>query len=129
MANGGSTRAGRIPAYDLGPTVLGRETETADLMRRVAAGRTRSAVLVVEGEPGVGKSTLLDLAVRRTRGAAGHRVLRAVGSESAVVRCPVQPWSAETRASSTTRRLLGRTHEGNPHRPRLAPPPPYRTMV
>nr|WP_280922659.1 LuxR family transcriptional regulator [Streptomyces violaceorubidus] len=66
---------------DPGPTALGRETESADLMRRVAAGRTRSAVLVVEGEPGVGKSTLLDLAVRRTRG-AGHRVLRAVGSES-----------------------------------------------
>ncbi|MEV0017387.1 helix-turn-helix transcriptional regulator [Streptomyces tendae] len=81
VANGGSARAGRSPAADPGPTVLGRETETADLMRRVAAGRARSAVLVVEGEPGVGKSTLLDLAVRRTRG-AGHPVLRAVGSES-----------------------------------------------
>ncbi|MFG2685015.1 AAA family ATPase [Streptomyces sp. NPDC048405] len=81
VANGGSARPGRSPAADLGPTVLGREAEIADLMRRVAAGRTRSAVLVVEGEPGVGKSTLLDLAVRRTRG-AGHRVLRAVGSES-----------------------------------------------
>ncbi|MEU8732248.1 AAA family ATPase [Streptomyces tendae] len=81
MANGGSARAGRSPAADPGPTVLGRETETADLMRRVADGRSRSAVLVVEGEPGVGKSALLDLAVRRTHG-AGHRVLRAVGSES-----------------------------------------------
>ncbi|MFI1756639.1 AAA family ATPase [Streptomyces sp. NPDC020571] len=50
-------------------------------MRRVAADRSHSAVLVVEGEPGVGKSVLLDLAVRRTRD-AGHRVLRAVGSES-----------------------------------------------
>ncbi|WP_284713495.1 LuxR family transcriptional regulator [Streptomyces sp. G3] len=81
VANGGSARPGRSPAADLGPTVLGRDTEIADLMRRVAAGRTRSAVLVVEGEPGVGKSTLLDLAVRRTRG-AGHQVLRAAGSES-----------------------------------------------
>jgi DNA-binding CsgD family transcriptional regulator len=64
-----------------GQTVLGRETETAAVMQRVAPDRSHGAVLVVEGEPGVGKSVLLDLAVRRTRG-AGHRVLRAVGSES-----------------------------------------------
>ncbi|MGC0384858.1 DNA-binding CsgD family transcriptional regulator [Streptomyces sp. SAI-129] len=82
MENAASPRAGRRgTAGDPAGTVLGREAETADIMRRVAAGRSHSAVLVVEGEPGVGKSLLLDLAVRRTR-EAGHRVLRAVGSES-----------------------------------------------
>lgn len=81
MADGGSLRAGRSPDEDPGPAVVGREAETADVMRRVAADRPRGAVLVVEGEPGVGKSVLLDLAVRRARG-LGRRVLRAVGSES-----------------------------------------------
>ncbi|CAL9470631.1 hypothetical protein SUDANB150_02805 [Streptomyces sp. enrichment culture] len=81
MAYGGSARADRITAADPGPALVGRDTETARIMDRVAADRSRSTVLVVEGEPGVGKSTLLDLAVRRTRG-AGLRVLRAVGSES-----------------------------------------------
>ncbi|CAM5557178.1 AAA family ATPase OS=Streptomyces tendae OX=1932 GN=GUR47_24810 PE=4 SV=1 [Streptomyces tendae] len=81
MKNGERAGAGRGTPADPGPSVVGRETETAHLMKRVAPGRSRSAVLVVEGEPGVGKSVLLDLAVRRTRG-AGHRVLRAMGSES-----------------------------------------------
>ncbi|MFB7088013.1 hypothetical protein [Streptomyces sp. NPDC056296] len=42
-------------------------------MRRIAVDRSHSAVLIIEGEPGAGKSVLLDLAVKRTRG-AGHRV-------------------------------------------------------
>ncbi|MET9821889.1 AAA family ATPase [Streptomyces sp. NPDC006349] len=81
MKHGERARADRSPAGDPGSAVVGRETETADIMRRVAAGRSHSAVLVVEGDPGAGKSVLLDLAVRRTRD-AGHRVLRAVGGES-----------------------------------------------
>ncbi|MEW1999373.1 AAA family ATPase [Streptomyces coelicoflavus] len=88
MKHGERARAGRGAPGDRrgapgdpGPTVVGRESETAEIMGRVAADRSRGAVLVVEGGPGAGKSVLLDLAVRRTRG-AGHRVLRAVGSES-----------------------------------------------
>ena len=61
--------------------MTGRETETAEIMRRVAAGRSRSEVLILTGEPGVGKSVLLDFAADRAR-SEGGRVLRAVGSES-----------------------------------------------
>ncbi|MFI6937360.1 AAA family ATPase [Streptomyces sp. NPDC050287] len=61
--------------------MTGRETETAEIMRRVAAGRSRSEVLILTGEPGAGKSMLLDFAADRAR-SEGGRVLRAVGSES-----------------------------------------------
>ncbi|MEJ1197883.1 AAA family ATPase [Streptomyces sp. CCNWLW230] len=82
MEKGGSARAGRSrPAGDPGPTVVGRETETAEIMKRLAADRPHSEVLLIEGDPGAGKSVLLDLAMKRTR-RAGHRVLRVVGSES-----------------------------------------------
>ncbi|MCF2436074.1 hypothetical protein LV779_23660 [Streptomyces thinghirensis] len=50
-------------------------------MKRLAADRSHSEVLIIEGDPGAGKSVLLDLAMKPTR-RAGHRVLRAVGSES-----------------------------------------------
>ncbi|UNO43448.1 LuxR family transcriptional regulator [Streptomyces sp. MST-110588] len=66
---------------DRGLPVVGRETETADIMRRVASGRSRSEVLILAGDPGVGKSVLLDLVTDRAR-REGGRVLRAVGSES-----------------------------------------------
>ncbi len=61
--------------------MVGRETETAEIIRHVGADRSHSDVLVVMGDPGAGKSTLLDLAADHARGAGG-RVLRAVGSES-----------------------------------------------
>ena len=62
------------------PTLLDREAERAaldSLLEDVRAGRGR--VLVVRGEAGVGKSALLDYAIRV---AAGMRVARAVGVES-----------------------------------------------
>lgn len=73
--------AGPGPAPAPGPTVVGREAEIAEIRSRIAADRSHSSVLIVEGDPGAGKSVLLDLAVRLTRG-TGQRVLRAVGSES-----------------------------------------------
>lgn len=73
--------AGPGPAPAPGPTVVGREAEVAEIRSRIAADRSHSSVLIVEGDPGAGKSVLLDLAVRLTRG-TGQRVLRAVGSES-----------------------------------------------
>ncbi|MFC3574539.1 AAA family ATPase [Streptomyces yaanensis] len=81
MKNGGRAQGNWRPNHDLGLPVVGRETETAEIMRRIAADRSHSEVLVLTGDPGAGKSILLDLAVERTR-SAGHRVLRAVGSES-----------------------------------------------
>ncbi|MEU5024879.1 helix-turn-helix transcriptional regulator [Streptomyces milbemycinicus] len=61
--------------------MVGRETETAEIIRRVAADRSHSEVLILTGDPGAGKSVLLDLAADRAR-REGGRVLRAVGSES-----------------------------------------------
>ncbi|WP_328321499.1 AAA family ATPase [Kribbella sp. NBC_00382] len=65
--------------YD-GSGLLGREAEIAqlqELLRSAQAGR--SAVLVVRGGAGVGKSAVLDQVVD---GAKGLRVLRALGIES-----------------------------------------------
>ncbi|MFH8446317.1 AAA family ATPase [Streptomyces sp. NPDC018026] len=81
MKNGERARAGRGSPAGPGPTVVGREAEIAEIRSRLAAGPSQGSVLIVEGDPGAGKSVLLDLAVRLTRG-TGHRVLRAVGSES-----------------------------------------------
>jgi DNA-binding CsgD family transcriptional regulator len=59
--------------------LAGRGTERARLDQLLADARmARSEVLVLRGEPGVGKSALLDYAVRR---AEGWRVLRAIGAE------------------------------------------------
>lgn len=62
--------------------LLGRGPECAaldQLLGTVRAGR--SAALVVGGEPGVGKTALLEYAVER---AAGCRVVRASGVESEI---------------------------------------------
>jgi DNA-binding CsgD family transcriptional regulator len=56
----------------------GRECQALDrLLRAVRAGESRA--LVVRGEPGVGKSALLDYAAERS---SGSRVARAAGVES-----------------------------------------------
>jgi DNA-binding CsgD family transcriptional regulator len=63
-----------------GELLLGRRRERELLDRLLADARGgRSGVLVVRGEPGVGKTALLDYAVSS---ASGFRVVRAVGIES-----------------------------------------------
>ena len=58
----------------------GRRVERAALERLLAAARGgQSRVLVVSGEPGVGKTALLECAIAS---ASGFRVMRAVGVES-----------------------------------------------
>jgi DNA-binding CsgD family transcriptional regulator len=60
--------------------LVGRDTERGVLERLVAGARIgQSGVLVVTGEPGVGKTALLEDAARHT---AGMTVLRGAGSES-----------------------------------------------
>ncbi|MEU6389384.1 AAA family ATPase [Streptomyces sp. NPDC046939] len=81
MEDGGPVRADRRSARDPAPPLVGREAETAEIMRRVASGRSRSEALILTGDPGAGKSVLLDLATAHAR-CEGRRVLRAVGSES-----------------------------------------------
>jgi DNA-binding CsgD family transcriptional regulator len=60
--------------------LIGRMAECAQLDHRLAAARTgQSAVLVLRGEPGVGKTALMGYAAER---AAGCRVVRALGVEA-----------------------------------------------
>jgi DNA-binding CsgD family transcriptional regulator len=62
-----------------GPILAGRGTECARLDELLAAARSgQSEVLVVRGEPGIGKSGLLEYAAER---AVDCRVIRAIGAE------------------------------------------------
>ncbi len=61
--------------------MVGREAEIAEILRGIAAGRSRGQVLIVTGDPGAGKSELLGFAAGRVR-REGGRVLRVTGSES-----------------------------------------------
>src|SRR3954447_21419099 len=62
------------------PRLLGRAAECQVLGRLLEEARAdRSAVLVIRGEPGVGKTALLDYCARQ---AAGFRVARIAGVES-----------------------------------------------
>jgi AAA ATPase domain len=72
-ASGGDT------APVAGVQLVGRERERAAIDRLLADARgSRGGALVLRGEAGVGKSALLDYALR---GGTGMRVLRAVGVE------------------------------------------------
>ncbi|MDV7174262.1 BTAD domain-containing putative transcriptional regulator [Gordonia amicalis] len=63
------------PADDA-PSLVGRTDELAALHRAVLASMTgHGGVVVVEGEPGAGKTALIDEAGRRAAGAADLRVL------------------------------------------------------
>jgi DNA-binding CsgD family transcriptional regulator len=63
------------------PALLGRDRERTvlDQLLEAARGQKRSAVLVVRGEAGIGKTALLDYLVDRS---SGCRVVRAVGVQS-----------------------------------------------
>ncbi|MFH9354549.1 AAA family ATPase [Kitasatospora sp. NPDC017646] len=81
MESDGRARGEKRSARNSGVTPVGREAETAEIIRHVGAHRSRSGVLIVTGDPGAGKSTLLDIAADHAR-RAGTRVLRSVGSRS-----------------------------------------------
>ncbi len=67
---------------DRGAVLVGRAAECARIDRLLANARTgSSAVLIVGGEPGIGKTALLGHATARARG-AGMTVLAARGVES-----------------------------------------------
>jgi hypothetical protein len=69
-----------VPSTDPGTGLLDRRGERAAMDRVVDQARAgSSAVLVVRGEPGIGKTALLDYAAGR---ALGFRVVRAWGVES-----------------------------------------------
>ncbi|MBD0862707.1 AAA family ATPase [Gordonia sp. zg691] len=63
-------------AFDDAPALVGRADELAALHRAVLASMSgHGGVVVVEGEPGAGKTALIDEAGRRATGAAELRVL------------------------------------------------------
>src|SRR5271156_2497799 len=71
-----------VTSSDPGTGLRGRRRERAALDRRLDTARAgHSAVLVVRGEPGIGKTALLEYAASR---ASGFRVVRAWGVESAM---------------------------------------------
>jgi hypothetical protein len=61
--------------------MIGRSEELASVDRFLARASCGSAVLVLEGAAGIGKTTILEAAVDAA-GAAGFRVLRARPAES-----------------------------------------------
>src|SRR5580698_7655665 len=74
------TRPDARPRRGSSPTLLGRRAECAALDRTITAGREGlSGVLVVRGDPGVGKTALLDYAADS---APEFRILYAGGVES-----------------------------------------------
>ena len=74
--------AGRTHGPVVETTPVGRDRERARLEQEVQGVRTgRSAVLVLRGGRGIGKTALLDYAARQ---AQGYRVIRARGVESEV---------------------------------------------
>jgi AAA ATPase domain/Bacterial regulatory proteins, luxR family len=69
-----------MSSSDPGARLLGRRTERATLDRLLETAHAgRSAVLVVRGEPGIGKTALLDYAASQ---ASGFRIIRSWGVES-----------------------------------------------
>ena len=69
-------------------SLVGRDRERHRITELLEAGqRGRSAALVIEGEPGVGKTALLDDAVDQT---AGMTVLRARGGGIARCQRPIR---------------------------------------
>ncbi|HYV80786.1 MAG TPA: ATP-binding protein, partial [Streptosporangiaceae bacterium] len=71
-----------VPSGDPGTGLLDRRSERAVVDRLLDRARTgNSAVLVVRGEPGIGKTVLLDYAASRAS-ASGFRVVRGWGVES-----------------------------------------------
>ncbi|MEU1600791.1 AAA family ATPase [Streptomyces sp. NPDC005708] len=68
-----------VPVVDSQVTLWGRDQEMAALERVLATARAgSSAVLVIRGEPGIGKTALLDYAAGR---AAGFRTVTVAGIE------------------------------------------------
>ena len=72
----------RIATHSAGEgPIFGRERELSQLYELVDRVHERGATLLVRGEAGIGKSTLLAAACRRAE-AAGMRVLRTTGVQS-----------------------------------------------
>lgn len=76
----GGPRAVAGPEPGAGKPIVGRDAELARLFRAVDSV-SADPVLMLLGDVGMGKSALLDRAVRRAEG-SGARVLRAEGSET-----------------------------------------------
>lgn len=84
--HGGTARPVDRSAPTRSPAPLvGRERERGLMDDLLAAGRDGGAALLLWGEPGIGKTALLDYADRRARSGGAATVLRARGIETATV--------------------------------------------
>jgi DNA-binding SARP family transcriptional activator/tetratricopeptide (TPR) repeat protein len=81
-----------LPGAASRPALVGRHAERAAIAERVAAAAARAtpAALLFVGEPGIGKTRLLEVVAEATRGAGG-RVLAGRAFEGEMVR-PYGPW-------------------------------------
>jgi DNA repair protein RadA/Sms len=83
----------------------------AELDRVTGGGFVRGSVLLVGGDPGIGKSTLLTQATSLRWRAAGHRAVYISGEEAvAQVRLRAERLGLGRRAGAARRRNLGRGH-------------------
>ncbi|WP_322921732.1 helix-turn-helix transcriptional regulator [Nocardioides renjunii] len=88
------------------PALVGRDDEVAVLRALLGRSEDHGAVLLVRGEPGVGKSSLLDV-VAREAVQAGRQVLRVTGVESEAQ----VPWSGLHRLLGSVLPLADRLPE------------------
>lgn len=75
------TSSQKAPHGTAGTQIFGRERELVQLNELVEGLHDRGATLLVRGEPGIGKSALLEIASRRAE-AAGMRLLSTTGVQS-----------------------------------------------
>jgi DNA-binding CsgD family transcriptional regulator len=113
-----------------GPTLVGRQVELDRVNALLDDLRRRGGALVISGEPGIGKSALLDFAKQRA-GDLGARILGAVGAESeaplsfAALHQLLRPLSKRMESlpdpqRQALRAAFGITHETEPDRFRVA---------
>src|SRR5436190_6597722 len=62
-------------------SLIGRETEIARLDAALSEASEHGGALLISGDPGIGKTTLLDVATARAR-EQGYKVLTVTGVES-----------------------------------------------
>lgn len=72
---------GRRDGREQPTAIVGRDDEVAGLERFLHSAARDGAALVVTGDPGMGKTAMLDVAVQRAAAEFGARILRASGAE------------------------------------------------
>ena len=83
-------------AIDEAAGLVGRDVELAELDARLAASRAASAVVIIQGEPGIGKTALVDAWARRVARSGVHVLF--ARCEQLGMALPLQPVLDAVRA-------------------------------